>query len=80
MKERGATADEVMRTIREGVLFSGFDSRICIRKTFSVKGTRQNKRYRAKRLEVHGVKEKGRMTVLTVSVQYLGEDVDEHHL
>ena len=80
MKERGATLDEVKRTLAEGERFSAGGGRAGYTKTFAGEGAREGETRRGKRLDVLSREDNGTLTVIHVSVKFVREGDHEHHL
>lgn len=70
MQERGATKDEIIKTIEEGESFLAKFGRLGFRRNFASGGMWRGKRYRTKQIEAYCVKEDMDMIVLTVIVKY----------
>lgn len=70
MVERGATRNEVERTVMEGESFPAKFDRTGFRRNFSFSGERRGVHYGTKQVEAFGVKEDGGWMVITVIVRY----------
>jgi hypothetical protein len=70
MKDRGATKDEVIKTIEQGEQFPAKFERLGFRRNFLFQGTWRGKHYQTKQVEAYAVREKDDFIVLTVITRY----------
>ncbi|MFQ6032350.1 MAG: DUF4258 domain-containing protein [Candidatus Zixiibacteriota bacterium] len=70
MEERGATKDEIIKTVQEGEKFPAKFGRIGLRRNFACEGIGRGKKYKTKQIEVYGVKENEDFIVITILVKY----------
>lgn len=70
MAERGATEEEVIKTVEEGERFSGKFGRTGFRCNFAFGGMWRGKSYRVKQIEVYAVKERESWVIITVVARY----------
>ncbi len=70
MKERGATDEEVTKTVEEGERFAGKFGRTGFRRNFTFGEMWRGKSYRAKQVEVYAVKEQESWVIITVVTRY----------
>jgi hypothetical protein len=68
--ERGATADEVIATIRQGETFPARHGRTGFRRNFSFGGLWRGRRYATKQIEAYATEESSGWTVITVIVKF----------
>jgi hypothetical protein len=70
MLERGATAEEVEATVREGERFSAKFGREGFRRNFQFAGTWRGRHYGMKQIEAFAIYENGDWLVISVIVKY----------
>jgi Domain of unknown function (DUF4258) len=70
LSERGATSDEVIRTVLDGETFPARFGRIGFRRQFAYGSTWRGREYATKQLEVIAVREGEDWLVLTVVAKY----------
>lgn len=70
MKERGATEEEVIETIKGGEVFSAKFSRSGFRRNFSLQKEWRGIYYNTKQIEAYAVKEDNVWLILTVITRY----------
>jgi len=70
--DRGATKEEVKRTIQEGERISAKEGRLAFRKNFLFTRVWKGKHYRIKQIMPIVVEEKDKFIVVTVYVFYFG--------
>ena len=70
MRERGATKDEIIKTVKHGESFPAKFGRVGFRRNFTFEGVRRSKQYRTKQVEIYAVKENEDLIVITVVVKY----------
>jgi len=70
MKERGATDEEVIKTVEEGEEFPAKFGRVGLRRNFAFESIWRARNYKIKQLEVYGVKEGKDFIVISVIVKY----------
>ena len=70
MQERGATDEEIIKTVEEGEKFPAKFGRIGLRRNFTFEGMWRGKEYKTKQVEVYAVKEAEDFIVITVVVKY----------
>jgi len=70
MEERGATEEEIIKTVEEGENFPVKFGRMGFRRNFTIEGIWRGKKYKTKQIEVYGVKEKDDFIVITILVKY----------
>ena len=70
MQERGASEDEVIKTVETGERFPAKFGRSGFRRNFAFNGMRRGKKYRTKQIEAYAVEESGDFIVVTVVVKY----------
>jgi hypothetical protein len=71
MRERGATAEEVQRTVARGERFPARFGRTGFRRNFPVPGAWRGRSFRTKQIEAYAVEEEGDWLVITVIVRYI---------
>ncbi|MDO8474233.1 MAG: hypothetical protein Q7S62_01700 [bacterium] len=67
MQERGATKQEVIATVQQGEQFRAKFGRTGFRMNFPIPA---KKGYRTKQLEVYGLEENNKFTVISIIVKY----------
>ncbi len=70
MEERGATEEEVIKTMEEGETFPAKFGRTGFRHNFPFQGTWRGKSYRTKQIEAYGVQEGKDWIIITVMTRY----------
>ncbi|MEW6103526.1 MAG: DUF4258 domain-containing protein [bacterium] len=70
LKERGATEEEIIKTIEEGERFRAKFGRIGFRRNFACESIWRGKKYKTKQIELYAVKEDENFIVITVLVKY----------
>ncbi len=70
MAERGATEDEVIKTIETGEQFPAKFGRTGFRRNFPFSGLWRGSSYATKQIEAYAVQENGDWIVITVIVKY----------
>lgn len=70
MHERGATEDEVKKTVASGEQFQAKFGRSGFRLNFPFGGEWQGKRYETKQIEAYTVREDDDWLVITIIVKY----------
>lgn len=70
MEERGATDEEVIKTVEEGEAFPAKFGRVGLRRNFTFENVWRGRNYKTKQLEVYGVKEDNDFMVISVIVKY----------
>ena len=70
ISERGATDDEVIKTIEAGERFPAKYGRTVFRRNFPFNGLWRGNAYTTKQIEAYAVEENGDWTVITVIVRY----------
>ena len=70
MKERGATKEEVLKTVEKGEQFPAKFNRTGYRRNFLFQSQWLGKHYRTKQLEVYAVRENADLLVITVITRY----------
>jgi hypothetical protein len=70
MWERGASEDEVLRTIEAGERFLAKFNRIGFRRNFTFEGLWKGKQYKTKQVEVYTVEENEDLIAITILVKY----------
>jgi hypothetical protein len=70
MEERGATDEEVIKTVEEGEEFPAKFGRVGLRRNFTFENAWRGRNYKTKQLEVYGVKENNDFMVISVIVKY----------
>ena len=70
MKERGATEQEVAKTVTDGEQFPAQFGRQGFRRNFNIQGKWRGKSFSTKQIEAYGVFEDGDWLVITVIVKY----------
>jgi hypothetical protein len=70
MRERGATAEEIAATIREGERFPAKFGREGFRRNFQFDSQWRGQPYHIKQLEVFAIWEDGDWLVITVTARY----------
>lgn len=70
MEERGATEEEVIKTVRKGERFPAKFGRIGFRRNFPFDTLWRGKHYDTKQVEVYAVEEEDKIVVITVIVKY----------
>lgn len=68
--ERGASEQEVIKTVEEGETFSAKYGRTGFRRNFSFEGIWRGKYYTTKQIEVFAVKEHTELIVITLITRY----------
>lgn len=69
LKERGATKEEVILTLKEGEAFQAKFGRYGFRRNFPLEGKWRGKTYHTKQIEAYAIQEKDWL-VITVLVKY----------
>jgi hypothetical protein len=70
MWERGASEDEVIRTVEGGERFPAKFNRIGFRRNFGFEGLWKGKQYKTKQIEVYAIEENEDLIVITILVKY----------
>ncbi len=70
MRERGASENEVMKTVETGERFPAKFGRSGFRRNFVFDGVWRGKEYKTKQIEVYGVEEAADFIVISVVVKY----------
>ncbi len=70
MKERGATEDEIIETVKKGEKFLAKFDRKGFRHNFNYNNTWKDKYYNTKQLEVYAVLEDDTFIIITVITKY----------
>lgn len=70
MKERGASEDELIRTVDTGERFSAKFGRIGFRRNFSFDEVWRGKKYNTNQIEVFATEEEQDLIIVTVIVRY----------
>lgn len=70
MKERGATNEEVVKTLESGEEFPAKFGRIGLRRNFDFNNVWRGRNYKTKQLEVYAVREGKDFVVISVIVKY----------
>lgn len=70
MQERGASEDEIIKTVETGENFPAKFGRIGYRRNFVFDGKWRGKIYGTKQIEVFTVEEEGDLIIVTVMVKY----------
>lgn len=68
--ERGATEEEVIKTVKRGERFPAKFGRIGFRRNFPFNNIWRGKRYKTKQVETICVKEDKNLIIITVMVKY----------
>jgi hypothetical protein len=70
MQERGATEDEIIKTVEEGESFPAKFGRVGFRRNFPFASVWRGKHYKTKQVEVYAAKEDEDLIIITVIVKY----------
>jgi len=70
LRERGASENEVTKTVETGERFPAKFGRSGFRRNFTFNGVWRSKKYRTKQIEVYAVEETGDFIVITAVVKY----------
>jgi hypothetical protein len=70
MAQRGASEDEIARTVESGEEFPAKHGRTGFRRNFKGNWARNGKQFDMKQLEAYAVRESGEWLVITVIVKY----------